>query len=106
MSHKKITLLITGLLTFSLISNDLNAQKIIKIKGSSTVQPIATIAARVYGKKYNIRIIVEGGGSSKGVEDTGEGLVDIGTVSRNIYPEEKKRYPDLISHTIAYDGIA
>jgi len=82
------------------------AEKVIRIRGSSTVQPIATIAARVFGKKHNLRILVEGGGSTKGVQDAGEGLVDIGTASRDIYPDEKKRYRDIIAHTIAYDGIA
>lgn len=107
MNYKKLFILIIGLLSFSILADGiLNAQKIIKIRGSSTVQPIATIAARIYGKKHNIRIMVEGGGSTKGVEGAGEGLVDIGTASRNIYPEEKKKYPDLIAHTIAYDGIA
>lgn len=93
---------------FSLLTTDsvLYAQKIIKIRGSSTVQPIATIGARIFGKKHNIRIMVEGGGSTKGVQGAGEGLVDIGTASREIYPEEKKRYPSLITHTIGYDGIA
>ncbi len=91
---------------FFLSETFLHAQKIIKVMGSSTVQPIATIAARIYGKRHNIRIVVEGGGSSKGVQGAGEGLADIGTASRNIYPEEKKKYPGLIAHTIAYDGIA
>lgn len=107
MNYKRLWLPIIGLLSFFLLSDSLlYAQKIIKIRGSSTVQPIATIAARIYGKKHNIRIMVEGGGSTKGVEGAGEGLVDIGTASRNIYPEEKKKYPNIIAHTIAYDGIA
>ncbi len=94
--------LINLLLTDSIIYAD----RVIRIRGSSTVQPIATIAARIFGKKHNLRILVEGGGSTKGVQGAGEGLVEIGTASRDIYPEEKKKYRDIIAHTIAYDGIA
>jgi phosphate transport system substrate-binding protein len=96
------TFLFISLLTYSLTY----AEKVIRIRGSSTVQPIATIAARIFGKKHNLRILVEGGGSTKGVQGAGEGLVEIGTASRDIYPDEKKRYQNLIAYTIAYDGIA
>lgn len=107
MSYKRLSVAITGFLCLFLFSDSLlYSQQVIKIRGSSTVQPIVTIAARIYGKKHNIRIMVEGGGSTKGVQDAGEGLVDIGTASRNLYPEEKKKYPNIIAHTIAYDGIA
>ncbi|MFN3480270.1 MAG: phosphate ABC transporter substrate-binding protein [Thermodesulfovibrionales bacterium] len=107
MNYKKLLLPIIGLLSFFLLSDGLlYAQKVIKIRGSSTVQPITTIAARIYGKKHNIRILVEGGGSTKGVQGAGEGIVDIGNASRNLHPDEKKKYPDLVVHTVAYDGIA
>ncbi len=78
----------------------------ISINGSSTVEPIVKIAARVYTKKHGIFIKVEGGGSSKGIESAGEGKVDIGMASRYLKNEEKKKYPLLIQHVIGYDGIA
>lgn len=82
-------------------------EKTIKVAGSSTVRPVVRVAARVFARTHKgVKFLVKGGGSSHGVRSVGKGLVDIGMASRNIYPEEKKMYPDLIAHTIGYDGIA
>ncbi len=102
----RITVLLLFLISLGIPSPPAYAERAITVNGSSTVQPIVTIAGRIFGKKEGIRIIVRGGGSSKGVRSVGKGIVDMGNASRDIYPGEKKKYPDLIAHTIGYDGIA
>lgn len=106
MKSLKISILFIFLLLF--LGNSILAEEKTKLRinGSSTVEPIVKIAARIYAKKHGILIKVEGGGSSKGVKSAGEGEVDIGMASRYLKPEEKKRYPFLMQHIVGFDGIA
>lgn len=73
------------------------------LTGSSTVAPLILEISKFFEKEQNgIRVDVQTGGSSRGIADTRKGLVDIGMASRGLKPKEK----DLISHTIALDGVA
>jgi phosphate transport system substrate-binding protein len=84
-----------------------NKTQTLSLAGSTTVEPIATRAAEVYMEKHpDIKVTIQGGGSGTGIKMVGEGTADIGNASRNIKPEEKDRYPDLVGTVIAYDGIA
>ncbi len=75
--------------------------------GSTTVQPLAEKLAEAFMARHpKVEIIVQGGGSSVGVKSAGEGTVDVGAASREVKDSEKEKYPDLVVHTIAYDGIA
>lgn len=79
----------------------------IKISGSTTVLPIAKEAAKKFMMKNpNYNLEVSGGGSGFGVKQVAEGLVDIGMASRDLKAEEKEKYPNLITHSIALDGVA
>ncbi len=53
-----------------------------------------------------VRVTVQGGGSSVGVKSAGEGTVDVGMASRPIKDSELQEFPDLQIFTIARDGIA
>ncbi|MGQ0673603.1 MAG: phosphate ABC transporter substrate-binding protein [Hyphomicrobium sp.] len=76
-------------------------QKIV-ITGSSTVAPlVAEIAKRFEEKNAGVRVDVQTGGSSRGVNDARSGLADIGMASRSLKDDEK----DLKSFAIARDGI-
>ena len=79
----------------------------ISVAGSTTVQPLAEKLAEAFGA-YNpdVRIDVQGGGSSVGVKSAGQGQVDIGAASREVKESELEEYPDLKVFTIARDGIA
>lgn len=78
-----------------------------QIAGSTTVLPIAEECARIFMEKHpGSRIDVAGGGSSHGIKSVAYGTVDIGSVSRDMKPSEKEKYPDLVLHAIAKDGIA
>jgi len=86
-------------------SNGLAGQ--IQIAGSTTVQPLAEALAEAFtAMNSDVTIEVQGGGSSVGVTSVGEGTVDIGNASRNVKGSEFEEFPEIMVHTIAYDGIA
>ncbi len=73
------------------------------IAGSTSVQPIIEMLAQEYMAQHSqIRINVQGGGSSAGVKAAATGTAEIGMASRQLHPEEK----GLWEFTLAYDGIA
>lgn len=74
------------------------------LAGSSTIQPLAEVAAQAFMALHpGTRIDVQGGGSSVGIVAPQKGLADIGMVSRALHPDEDA----LLRHwTVAKDGIA
>ncbi|MGC9434887.1 MAG: phosphate ABC transporter substrate-binding protein [Methanomicrobiales archaeon] len=77
------------------------------VTGSTTVLPIAQKTADACMATHpNADIQVSGGGSSHGIQAVGEGSADIGAASRDLKPSEVEKYPDLVQHVIARDGIA
>jgi phosphate transport system substrate-binding protein len=73
------------------------------IAGSTSVQPFAEKLAEVYMRQHpQIRIDVQGGGSSAGIFAAQQGAADIGASSRELVGKEKH----LQEIPIAYDGIA
>ncbi|OPY43880.1 MAG: phosphate ABC transporter periplasmic substrate-binding protein PstS [Methanoregulaceae archaeon PtaU1.Bin222] len=78
----------------------------ITISGSTTVQPVSEMLAGAFMQAHpGVRISVTGGGSGKGILDTGEGTVSIGAASRMPEPEEMEKYPDLRIYQIGGSGI-
>lgn len=72
------------------------------VTGSSTIAPLALEIARRYEQLHpSVKIDVQTGGSSRGINDLRSGLAEIGMVSRALKPEER----DLSAHLIAMDGI-
>ncbi|WP_026895176.1 phosphate ABC transporter substrate-binding protein [Clostridiisalibacter paucivorans] len=77
----------------------------ISIAGSTSVTPLAEkLAAAFMEANPNVKIDVQGIGSSAGVKASNEGAADIGMASRNLKEAEKEW--GLTEHIIAYDGIA
>jgi len=73
------------------------------LTGSSTVAPLAAeIGKRFETLHPGVRVDVQTGGSTRGVNDARQGLADIGMASRDLKPAES----DLYHFTIARDGIA
>jgi phosphate transport system substrate-binding protein len=73
------------------------------LTGSSTIAPlVAELAQRYEGAHPGVRIDVQTGGSSRGIQDVRNGLADIGMVSRALEGEEER----LHVHPIARDGVA
>lgn len=73
------------------------------LTGSSTVAPlVGEIARQFESLNSGVRIDVQTGGSSRGINDTRNGIADIGMVSRALKANES----DLHAFTIALDGIS
>ncbi len=84
-----------------------NSEKLsgsITVAGSTSVQPFSEVLAEEFTKIHpDVKIDVQGGGSSQGIQAATEGAADIGSSSRELKPEEKS---GLVESTIAMDGIA
>ena len=68
----------------------------IAISGAFALYPITVRWAEEFRKVYpDVRIDISAGGAGKGITDALTNMVDIGMVSREIYPEEMKKgaYP-------------
>ncbi|OQK16030.1 ABC transporter substrate-binding protein [Methyloprofundus sedimenti] len=73
------------------------------LTGSSTVAPLAAeIGKRFESLHPDVRIDVQTGGSSRGVNDARSGLANIGMASRAL----KENETDLLNFTLALDGIS
>ncbi len=76
----------------------------ITLSGSTTVSPlIAEVGKRFETVHPGVRIDVQTGGSSRGINDAIKGLADIGMSSRALNDKEKAQ---VASVTLANDGVA
>ena len=93
---------IIGLVLLTAGSLNAGSQRLI-LTGSSTVAPLISEIARRFETQFpGVRIDVQTGGSSRGINDVRKGIADIGMVSRALKPDEG----DLHAFTIALDGIS
>lgn len=74
------------------------------VAGSTTVLPIAEMAAEGYEQQTGTKVLVSGLGSSAGIEAVTNGTADIATSSRELTEEEASH--ELVATVIAHDGIA
>ena len=64
----------------------------IQLSGAFALYPMAIKWAEEFRKIHpNVRIDISGGGAGKGMTDALSGVVDIGMVSREVYPEEMSK---------------
>lgn len=78
------------------------------IAGSTTVLPAASKAAEQYRMKHpDVSIIVNAGGSGVGINQLGEGKLEIGMASRDITQTEIEKYPGVhfVTHAIGKDAV-
>lgn len=95
--------LFSGLLIMLLsgCNSDSSTPAKLDITGSSTIAPvIGEIAAAFERSRPGIRIDVQTGGSSRGLNDVVQGTADIGMVSRHLNATESYR-----THLLARDGV-
>lgn len=91
-----------GILMVGIAGCDRDTESALVITGSSTIAPMMVeLAARYEQLHPGVRIDVQSGGSSRGIQDARRGLADAGMVSRAIRADE-----DLNPFLLAYDGIA
>jgi phosphate transport system substrate-binding protein len=96
-------LLFIGLACASLGCGQQKGQNAVCIAGSTSVEPFAEKLAEVYMHQHpDVRIDVQGGGSSAGIFAAEQGAADLGASSRELIGKEK----NLQEIPIAYDGIA
>lgn len=75
----------------------------IQIAGSTSVQPVAEKLAIKFEETHpNVKINVQGGGSSLGISSVSQGITDIGTSSRQLTQKEKA---GLNEYVIGREGI-
>lgn len=75
----------------------------IEIVGSTSVQPVAEKLAEEYNNQNpDVKINVQGGGSSVGIKSTQDGTADIGTSSKSLKNDEKQ---GLTEYELGKDGI-
>jgi len=100
---------VTGLLVNEEIFAGINNTETytVKISGSTTCLPVISECAEEFMKKYtDYDIQITGGGSSVGITQVGEEVVDIGMSSRELKSSELNQYKELKTFSFASDGIA
>lgn len=105
LNNKKILLICITffILGFDELTCAYAASERLILTGSSTVAPlVGEMARRFEAMNPGVRIDVQTGGSSRGINDTRKGTADIGMVSRALKLDET----DLHAFTIALDGIS
>lgn len=81
-------LAVTSVVVYSYLASG-GTQGTIKVSGAWALYPMMVKWVEEYQRIYpNVKIEVSAGGAGKGMADALAGLVDIGMVSREIYPEE------------------
>ncbi len=79
----------------------------VRVAGSTTVLPIVTRAAEEFSRQNNLRVIVNAGGSGVGINQLGEGKIDIAMASRDITQHEREKFPqaEFIEWIIGRDAV-
>ncbi|MFN0118529.1 MAG: phosphate ABC transporter substrate-binding protein [Elusimicrobiota bacterium] len=100
--RKKITIMLAIIFMLSPVIFSFSAKEKITITGSSTVAPLMVeIGKRFESFNKDVRVDVQSGGSSRGMNDVRQSLADIGMVSRALKSQEN----DLIPFPVALDGV-
>jgi phosphate transport system substrate-binding protein len=77
---------------------------VVRISGSTTLLPLVQEGADRFMDLYSDKtVLVQGGGSSVGIAQVKEGIVDIANSSRDLKPEENDG--NLLDHPIALDVV-
>jgi phosphate transport system substrate-binding protein len=98
----KVIFLLAGVLLLSSCSNKAKQEETtdstqglsgtIQLSGAFALYPMAVKWAEEFKKIHpNVKIDISGGGAGKGMTDALAGVVDIGMVSREVYPEELEK---------------
>ena len=87
-----VVVIIASILAYNYLSTASELEGTIKVSGAFALYPMMVKWAEEYQKLHpKVKIEVSAGGAGKGMADALAGLVDIGMVSRDIYPEELEK---------------
>ncbi|MEP7012913.1 MAG: phosphate ABC transporter substrate-binding protein [Acidobacteriota bacterium] len=81
----------------------------LRINGSTTVNPVVVDAAELLRAEKKATIFVDTqGGSSGGIAALGEGRAEIGMISRELEPDDSKKFPGVhfLATRIGIDALA
>ncbi len=81
----------------------------LKVYGSTTVNPVASLAAEVLRQEKSLTIQIDTqGGSTGGISALGDGLAQIAMSSRSVSDADRKKYPtvNFFEHRIGADAVA
>jgi len=103
----KKNIFIASLILLQILTNGCSKKETIQVSGSTTVLPVISKAADHFKVKHGITIIVNAGGSGVGINQLGEGKIDIGMASRYITEAEVSKYPNVkfTIHSIGKDAV-
>ncbi len=77
----------------------------ITVAGSTSVQPFSEVLAEAFmSKNPGVKVHVQGGGSTQGIQAAISGAAELGASSRELKDQEKEA--QLVETTMALDGIA
>jgi phosphate transport system substrate-binding protein len=97
-----VLILIIAFAVYNTISTE-NQYERIDVAGSTSVQPVAEALAQEYMKTHpQVKINVQGGGSGLGIRSVSQGIIAIGTSSKELSDEEKGT---LKEYVIGKEGI-
>ena len=93
-TSSKLALIYTTTLLTAAFTVFVSAQDVIRVNGSTTVNPVVAEAAEILKKEQNISIQVDTqGGSSGGITALGGDRVDIAMSSRSLNEKDSEKYP-------------
>lgn len=90
-------------------NSNLSAGEVIRVNGSTTVNPVISEAAETFTKKNDIKIYVDTqGGSSGGIHTLVEKIADIGMISMPLSEKVRTKYPkvNFVVTQIGADAVA
>lgn len=77
-------------------------REIVRVSGASTVYPIIQMAAEDLRERSSFKVQAQAGGSTRGFMDVIAGRTDLGTMARDLTPEESSQ---VRAFPIALDGV-
>jgi phosphate transport system substrate-binding protein len=81
---------------------------VLRVSGSTTVNPVAADAAEALRRSQGMRITVDAqGGSAGGIAQLGAGQIDVAMSSKPVSDEERRRHPavDFVETSIGEDAL-
>lgn len=90
-------------LIFSIAVHSLTAapSELVRISGSTTINPVIAEAAEYLRDARNMRIHIDtSGGSSGGINSLGDGRTDIAMASRPLNERDHKKFPEFDFHAV------
>ncbi len=79
----------------------------VQVAGSTTVLPVVSRAAEQFKNATGTSVVVNAGGSGVGINQLGEGKIDIAMASRDITAHERGKFPGVVftEWVIGHDAV-